>query len=529
MLRILIFLLSILFVTYAVTVLASLDGRIQAEAFGLIFDGPAGLIVGGFFTLVAIIVLATVIVKNLMRLPEKIRAREAEARRARGMAALTRGLEAVAVGDASDATHHARVARRHLDEESLTRLLTAQAAQMSGDDVGARENYAAMLEAPETEFLGLRGLYLQAMARDDHATARQYAERAFKLRANAKWAFDSVFDLALDRGAWGDARDALAKARKNNLLDAVKIDRADTVLLTADASAIAPNDEKTALKEALAAVKLSPAFTPAAVLAARLQIAQGRNGKATQIIENAFAAAPHPALVAVFDELIDGEETEKRAERLHSLASKAENSREAKLLAARREILLENWEEAISLIEPLLADAPTTEEFKLMAKAFAGAHGEAASRGWLERAATAPRDPRPGVDGAFYFSKQGWAQLVREYRDFGRLSPPPLEDAHFQLTRDEVRLLTAPPAPAVEDVDTTDGGSDSASQTAESAASEKEPETPAPTDAAEDEGKPKEPTPDTPEPTTVDKTSDMSADDAADETERAADAARTVS
>ena len=41
-------------------------------------------------------------------------------------------------------------------------LLSAQAAQLTGDDAAARRYFSGMLEQPETAFLALRGLLLQA-------------------------------------------------------------------------------------------------------------------------------------------------------------------------------------------------------------------------------------------------------------------------------------------------------------------------------------------------------------------------------
>ncbi len=452
MIRILQFLLLIVLIAGTITFVAGLEGRIQGEAFGWKFNGSSGLIVGGFVLLIIAVSYLTGVVKDLMALPAKMRAREAKARREKGIVALTRGLEAVAVGDASDAVHHARIARRHLDEMSLTRLLSAQAAQMNGDDIAARDSFSAMLEAPETEFLGLRGLYLQAMARNDKDAARAHAERAFALRANAKWAFQSVFDLALERGAWGDARAALVKARKNKLLPSVEIDRADAVLLSADAaSVLLAGDEKTAVGEVEAALKLAPGFTPAAVTAARLYGGQGRKAKAVKILEHAFAVAPHPALARALGAVCTDEKAETRAQAFARLADKAADSPEAILLRARRDLLQEDHDAAIARLEPLLADAPTAETLTLMAEAMTAKHGEAAARGWYEHAASAPRDPRPGADGEFHFTREGWAQLVREYMAHGRLSPPPLEAAHFRLSTEEIKLLAAPPVLAAAD------------------------------------------------------------------------------
>lgn len=454
MVRILIFLLSIVFLAGAITYFASLDSRITGEAFGYRFDGPSGLIVGGLFALFLVAIYLTHTVKNLMALPGKLRAREKEARRERGVAALTRGLEAVAVGDAADASHHAKVARRHLDDIALTRLLTAQAAQLSGDETAARSSFSAMLEAPETEFLGLKGLYHQAVKDGDRDKAREYAERAFRLRPNAPWAFESMLDLGLERGAWRQTREAVAQARRNGVAPQDKADRASAALLTADAYAAATSGErKLALNETEAALKLAPGFAPAALLAARLYAEDGRTGKAAKTIEASFAADAHPALVKFYDGLYKDEENEKRAERLRKLAAKNSDSREAALLEARAHNLMEEWAAAVDKLKPLFAQTalgPTA--FSLMAAATAGLYGDEAARPWLERAASAPRDPRPGADGEFLFTREGWARLVREYMDHGRLSPPPLEETAPAMSAEEVRLLTAPPPePPAED------------------------------------------------------------------------------
>ncbi len=449
MIRILIFLLGVVFFAGAITLLASFDSRITGEAFGLRFDGPSGLILGAAIAAFLAAIYLTHKVKDIMAWPAKLRAREAAARRERGVAALTRGLEAVAVGDGEDAAHHARIARRHLDDVALTRLLTAQAAQLSGDQIAAQSSFSAMLEAPETEFLGLKGLYAQAMAAGDHDGAKRYAERAFRLRPNAAWAFQSVFELGLERGAWRETRDVLRQARKNNLVPADKADRARAALFTADAYAVQESDAPAALSELEAALKLEPEFAPAALLAGELYLKEGKRGKAARVIEAAFAGAAHPALIKFYDRLYKDDPAEKRADRLRKLAEKNPGADEAALLKARAATLEGGWREAIDILEPVVADGATAVAFALMAKAAAGLNGEEAAKPWLEHAAAAPRDPRPGAEGAFHLTREGWARLVREYMAFARLAPPPLEETAEGLSAEEMRLLLAPP-PAVE-------------------------------------------------------------------------------
>jgi len=362
------------------------------------------------------------------------------------------------VGDAVDAQHHARIARRNLEHASLTRLLTAQAAQLAGDETAATENFALMLEAPETEFLGLHGLYAHARRAGDDEAARRHAERAFQLRPNARWAFDSVLDLNLERGAWGETREVLKIAKANRLLTDDEARRGEAALLTADAYAAGlAGDDETAQKEAEAAFRLCPELTPAAVLAASAIADKGKKSRAAKILEQSFAVSAHPAIGTVYKKIYADDAQPRQASALAKLAGVSPDSHEGKFISAQREALLENWDGAREQLESLIVEQPMAREFSAMAEAMGNAYGADAARPWLQRAASAPRNPEPGADGTFNFTKAGWARLVREFMDNGRLAPPPLEDRPESLTREEVRLLAAPVAPAPDD----EGDSDS--------------------------------------------------------------------
>lgn len=446
MIRILIFILSAVLLAGTVTVLSSFDSRISGEAFGVRFDAHSGVIIGFFLLALATAIYVTHVTKNIIEIPTKMRARDKEAKRARGVTALTRGLEAVAVGDGTAAAHHARIARRHLDDLALTRLLSAQAAQISGDGDGAQKSYQAMLEAPETEFLGLKGLYLSAVHDGAEEKARGFAARAFELRPNARWAFDAVFDHGLKAGSWRETRDAVEQAARNKLISAQEARRAAAALLTADAyTSETSGDNTAALTEGEKALKSASDFAPAAVLAATLHTDAGSKGKAMKALETAYASAPHVALVACAQTISTEQPAEKRAGFFERLVKKNPDARESALLTAKAHVLRENWEGAVDALEPFSADMFYAHEITVMAEAIAGHSGDEAAKPWFERAAHAPRDPRPGAEGVFNLTREGWGALVKEYAFHNRLSPPPLEDIRVAVPLDDVRQLLAPP------------------------------------------------------------------------------------
>ena len=54
-----------------------------------------------------------------------------------------------------------------MGEPPLALLLASQSAQMEGDEEAAQRYFTQMLQSKDTEFLGLRGLFMSAMHRDD--------------------------------------------------------------------------------------------------------------------------------------------------------------------------------------------------------------------------------------------------------------------------------------------------------------------------------------------------------------------------
>lgn len=447
MIRILTFIILVVAAAAAVTALANVPGRAVIQFGNTEFSTYSallfGLIAAGAFLLVGV----TLFFSGLFRLPKALARRNRERRREKGLLALTRGLEAVAAGDAGDAQRHAKVASKQLQSEAgLTRLLTAQAAQLAGDETTAEENFAAMLEAPETEFLGLRGLYLQAMKSGDHKEAREYAERAFRLRPGTEWAYQSVYSLQLERGAWAEAREALLKAQQHGHEAGESARRREAALLTAMAyEAEAADDTDTARRHALEALRKAPSFAPAATLAARLEADAGRRSKGGKILDEAWSTAPHPALAKTMGQLYEDSTPERRAERLKKMAETNPSADESRLLIAEQENALGDYAAARDRLEPLMTRAPRARSFAAMATAVRGLYGAEAAQVWLDRAAAAPLDPVPGADGDFHFTTDGWRRLIREFGDHGRLAPPPLEEVRTSLSSEEIRLMLAPP------------------------------------------------------------------------------------
>ncbi len=321
-------------------------------------------------------------------------------RQERGLEALSSGMIAIGAGDRALATRYAVQARKALPNEPLTHLLRAQAAQLSGDRTTSRRIFEAMLGTPDTEQLGLRGLFLEAEREGEREAALQFATRAMALNPKLSWSVDALFDLQCKTSDWAGALDTLAVAKKNGHIEKVDADRRRAVLLTAQAQALEDDNAQKALDLALEAHNLAPDLIPAATIAGRQLASRGSTPKAARVIERAWKRSPHPDLATVYAFARPGDSPRDRLERIKRLARTTPHSSEGPIAIATSAIEARNWDEAKSALAPLLDHRLSHRVCTLMAR-IEGAerNNQGGVREWLARAVNAPRDPAWTADG----------------------------------------------------------------------------------------------------------------------------------
>jgi len=372
---------------------------------------------------VGILFLLFRLIAALLSTPEMV-GEWSRARRARqGYRALSRGLVAAAAGDSQEAKRFAKQGEKLLGEAPLGLLLRAQAAQLEGNEDVQSDSYRAMLEHSDTEFLGLRGLFMQAMRKGDEEEAIKYASRANALKPKAAWASHALFDLHVGRHDWDEAQVILKKQVRARLITGDIARRRRAVVLAAAAmDADKAGDDKNALARALDAVGLAPALIPAAVLAARKLTKEGRTWKAQDVVESAWALSPHPELAAAYAAIHPNDDTTARARRMNALVQLNPNHVESRLVAAEQAMAQGQWFDARSALEPLTQGPPTARACVLMAEIAQEERGDVtAAQGWLARAARSPRDAQWRCAHCG-FVVQDWAPICSNCDAFDSLS-----------------------------------------------------------------------------------------------------------
>jgi HemY protein len=407
----------------ATAFLADNPGRVEILWQGWRIDTSLGVVVGAAVLAALAAAFLLWLVSRIVGSPRALLRRRRERRRRAGYAALTRGIVAVAAGDVDEARRHARRAEALLAEPPLTLLLSAQAAQLAGDEAAAKKFFTAMLDRRDTEFLGLRGLFNQALRDGDQRAARGLAERAAALRPDAPWALTARLDLEARAGDWQAARAALAAAAKRRAIPPETVRRhRGVVLFELSRTAAARGDRQQALALAREAQGLTPDLAAPAAHHARLLLTEGRAGRAAAAIERAWRTAPQPELAEVYGEIWRTETPLARMARFQRLAALNPAARDSHLAAAEAALAARLWGEARRHLDralaaplPAMADAPantagaaphaiatpesrtgaTPRLCRLMAGLEEAEHGDTtAARSWLARAAEALPDPR---------------------------------------------------------------------------------------------------------------------------------------
>ena len=329
----------------------------------------------------------------LRRGPRAIGQARRNRRRRRGEAALFGGMTALAAGEGDEALKLGRRAAALLDESPLPLALSAQAAQQAGDTSEAARLYERMLDAPDTEFLGARGLLMLALRSGDTQTALRHARRAHALRPASPWVQNLLFDLHSAAGLWREALAALEDASRRKVFDKPTDRRRKALTLFAQArDADAAGETETAAALARDAHALSPEFVPAAALAARHYQADGETGKAARVIEASWRKSPHPELAALYLALHPEDDPARRVRRMARLDRLHAGHREGRAALAGALITARRWREARGHLDKALAEREERRLFRLMARVEEGEHGSAATGMWLQRASSAPPD-----------------------------------------------------------------------------------------------------------------------------------------
>ena len=397
MIRALMFFVVLGFSVWGIMLLTDHPGWVSLEWGGYRIDTSFAFLLG---VVVMISVAAALLYRFwlfLCRSPGKMKTAWNTKRRQKGYQALTRGMVAVAAGDANEAQRQVRRADVLLDEPPLTMLVSAQVAQMKGDEAAASAFFTAMTQRPETEFLGVRGLLNQAIKRGDRTEALSLVRRAHRLQPKSTWVASNMFDLQIRTGQWLDARVTCKDLTRRKLIDKDEAKRRKAVLsYQLSRQAGAAGDGGTALGHLRDANKLAPDFIPAVAGLAGRWVDGGKSSKAAKLIEDAWAASPHPALLESYWNACAADDALERVRVTEKLVKLNPDHIESLIARARASLDARLWGEARQALEKTMdgGSGPPGRVCRMMAELEESENGNSGhAREWLVRASESAADP----------------------------------------------------------------------------------------------------------------------------------------
>jgi HemY protein len=410
MIRVLLFLLLLAVAALGLSWFANHPGEISLTWQGYAIQTTVAVATGLVAAIALILALVFGFFGYLWNLPVHLAQRAKRRRKEKGYAALSRGMIAVGAGDAQLARRAAAEARKHLDQEPLTLLLGAQAAQLSGDRTGAEAAFQKLTRSAATKLLGLRGLHVEAQRRGDREAALHFAEAAHAI-APLAWSSQVVLDHRAAQGRWENALDVLERQIAAKLIDKAAGERQRAVLETALAQEKEAQEPEAALALARKALARAPDLIPASVLAARLLARRGDLRKAAKIVEAAWDRQPHPELAEIYLDLRPGDSNADRLAKARTLAKLRPSDPESQIIVARAALAARDFAAARAAMAPLIGEdrRPTQRMCLIMAELEDRESGDAGKvREWLARSARAPRDPVWMADG---IAASKWAPI----------------------------------------------------------------------------------------------------------------------
>lgn len=375
--------------------LAERPGQVSVHWLGWRIDTSVPVLLVAMLAFMTLVSVLARFVGAVVAAPGRFLARRREKRRRRGYAALSDGLAAVAIGDRKAAGKLARQADRLLADPQLTGLLTAQAAELTGDEAESERRLKTMVERPQTALLGLKGLLALAQRRGDPAAALDYARRAWAMGVPAQDLAEALFRLQAGIGQWVEAEITLDEARKRRAMKPEDIRHLSALVqLERSLQAERDGDPAAALALALKAHQADFTLVEASARAARLLHRAGKDRKALATIVTTWQVAPHPQLVEACIALAPAETPLQRVKRLERLVRANPDAADGHVALAEAALAAKLWGQGRNHLELAAKLRPSAGTFFLLARLEREERqDEAAAQAWIGKAATAPAEP----------------------------------------------------------------------------------------------------------------------------------------
>ena len=410
--RLLGFIITVIILSFLALWISETSGTVAIDWQGYRIETSTAVLLSAAITLALIAIGLYALIHWTRHIPERVHRAFADRRRDKGYAMLMEGFTAIAASDGTAAKKLAQKSSKLLPSSSLPLLLSAQTAQFEGDEQEAERCYRAMLTHDDSEFLGLRGLLVQAHkhGKSDEKSlekALALAEQAYQKRPSTPWVVQTLVEYYSRLGKWQEAELRIRQSMFKGVVDKHLGKHLLAVIHYEQGQALFTCKElDAALQHALQASRNAPDFIPGMHLLASIHIQREERSKALKALEKAWKHAPHPELAKLYAGLAKDTAPDKTLKHCERLIKHNPGHSESHILIATMAITARQWATARNHIKSALTIRETVRVCKLMvqlkeeeqrSEEGADTEGEAitgSADDWRERALNADPDPQ---------------------------------------------------------------------------------------------------------------------------------------
>lgn len=400
------------------------DGQIVAQ----VSDYQIQLNVSIFLTILVALIITIVTTVQLVlwvkNIPNKLARKRQEQKHKQGITALTEGFAAIAAGDSKKAITYAKKIEENLGATAISNLISAQAAQLSGDDKKTKQFYSAMLEDKKTELIALKGLLVQARKEGNIDFAIYLAKKACNVKPHVSWAPKMLVDLYKQSKDWDNMLSAIESAlSKRSIESDIAARMAGVIFYIKADKEYSNNNLEAAQKFILSANKNIPIFPPIILKQAKIarKLQSGVN-KTLKNIPSSWSKTPHPDLQEAFLLLNQDIKADKLVKLAEKLVKNNPSHLQSRILVAKCAMAAEDYNKARNNLKIAINEYDVAELYNLIAEAEKSDTNNQADvkdniAKWHEKSLTAMDDPSWLCETCGYTSPD-WADSCYHCKSF---------------------------------------------------------------------------------------------------------------
>ena len=303
----------------------------------------------------------------------------------RGHNSFVQGMVALANKDYKRAMLESKNINKYLKEDTLGLLLRSETLKIEKKYNELNEIYEKMIQNPNTNILGLRGLMEQNLLAQDYHHAYIYGEKLFNLNPHIDKLYATLVNIIGKTNNWQKLLYITDLSFRKKIINKKVNDINKSIAFYEIAKIKHLDSEKEAIDLMEKSIKLYPYFPPFISFYIRLLIGIRNLQKAKKILSKTWTFFPHPDLKKEIKLLAKAMKI-SLYDLVKYITSNSSTNMESIILMTETLIEEEKWEEAKNQIKVFLEHKPTKEICLLMARIEEGDNGDPQKiNSWVSR------------------------------------------------------------------------------------------------------------------------------------------------